>query len=333
MAAAMLCALGLSSCNDPLGPNKNNPATESLRAAEFDVTLLDNEQGWTKDSLYCFEGVWKGDAFYFGYWKLDPMVPNILPDRQNRLEFVISSEAAGFEGVNAASSSKCINIVQDTQDHRRFHLEYVSEGESTITFWNGEGDARREISFQATSKAEIPIEGFLARVDGKEYRFTKQKTITKILKTFKYRNDFPGWDKMHIVELVGPIPLNATRTYSTENPLIIDAGWVLAYLDEDGNACNWDIYQTGDEIGSLREDDEKYQSKLFPDYRWFQKEISTRNNYAPLTPADLRERHLMMWSVKNKYSTWGGLNICITDIIDRSDPEHSKYTDYWFLIN
>jgi hypothetical protein len=332
MAAGMF-ALGLSSCNDPLGPNKNNPPAEILQAADFDITLLDHEQGWTKDSLYCFEGVWKGDAFYFGYFKLDPMVPNILPDRQNQLEFVISSEAAGFEGVNASSSSQCINIVQDTKDRKHFHLEYVAEGESTITFWNGEGDARKEISFLATSKAEIPIEGFLARVDGKEYKFTKNKSTTKVLKTFKYRNDFPGWDQLHIVEIVGPIPLNATRSYDTKNPLIIDAGWVLAYLDEDGNACNWDIYQTDDEIGSLREDDEEFQIKHFPDYRWFQKEISTRNNYAPLTPADLRERHLMMWSVKNKYSTWGGLNICITDIIDRSNPEQSKYIDYWFMIN
>lgn len=338
MAAGMLCALGLSSCNDPLGPNKNNPATESLRAAEFDVTLLDHEQGWTKDSLYCFEGVWKGDAFYFGYWKLDPMVPNILPDRQNRLEFVISSEAAGFEGVNAASSSKCINIVQDTKDHRRFHLEYVSEGESTITFWNGEGDARREISFQATSKAEIPIEGFLARVDGKEYRFSKTNgSATKVLKTFKYRNDFPGWDKMHIVELVGPIPLNATRAYDTQNPLIIEATWSLAYLDEQGNACNWDIYSTDDEIGSLRRNDDIIQKKYFPAYRWLQKQICFPENgmgkKIPITPSDLRERRLMMWSVKNKYSTWGGLNILIEDVLDDSDPEHSKYTDYWFLIN
>ena len=224
--------------------------------------------------------------------------------------------------------------MQDSQDHRRYHLEYVAEGESTITFWNGEGDARREISFLATSKADIPIQGFLARVDGKEYKFTKNnKSVTKVLKTFNYRDDFPGWDKMHIVELVGPIPLNATRQYSTENPLIIDVGWVLAYLDDEGNACEWDIYQADDEIGSLREDDEEFQKQHFPNYRWFQKEISTRNHYAPLTPADLRERHLMMWSVKNKYSTWGGLNICITDIIDRSNPEQSKFIDYWFMIN
>ena len=338
MAAGMLCALGLSSCNDPLGPNKNNPATESLRAAEFDVTLLDHEQGWTKDSLYCFEGVWKDDAFYFGYWKLDPMVPNILPDRQNRLEFVISSEAAGFEGVNAASSSKCINIVQDTQDHRRFHLEYVSEGESTITFWNGEGDARREISFQATSKAEIPIEGFLARVDGKEYRFSKTNgSATKVLKTFKYRNDFPGWDKMHIVELVGPIPLNATRKYDPEKPLIVDCGWVLAYLDEEGNACNWDIYSTDDEVGSLRQNDDEIQKKYFPDYRWIQNEICYPDNglgtRIPIIPADLRERRLMLWSVKNRYATWGAFDICISDIIDQSNPEHAKYIDYWMSIN
>ena len=337
MAAGMF-ALGLSSCNDPLGPNKNNPPAEILQAADFDITLLDHEQGWTKDSLYCFEGVWKGDAFYFGYFKLDPMVPNILPDRQNQLEFVISSEAAGFEGVNASSSSQCINIVQDTKDRKHFHLEYVAEGESTITFWNGEGDARKEISFQATSKAEIPIEGFLARVDGKEYRFSKTNgSATKVLTTFKYRNDFPGWDKMHIVELVGPIPLNATRAYDTQNPLIIQASWVLAYLDEDGNACNWDIYSTDDEIGSLRQNDDEIQKKYFPDYRWIQNEICYPDNgmgkNIPITPADLRERRLMMWSVKNKYSTWGGLNILIEDVIDDSDPEHSKYVDYWFMIN
>lgn len=338
LMAAGLFVLVLSSCNDPLGPNKNNPAAVTLQAADFNVTLLDHEQGWTKDSLYCFEGVWKGDAFYFGYWKLDPMVPNILPDRQNRLEFVISSEATGFEGVNASSSSQCINIVQDSQDHRRYHLEYVAEGESTITFWNGEGDARREISFQATSKADIPIQGFLARVDGKEYKFTKNnKSVTKVLKTFNYRDDFPGWDKMHIVELVGPIPLNATRQYSTENPLIIEATWSLAYLDEKGNACNWDIYTTDDEIGSLRRNDDEIQQNYYPAYRWFQKVICFPENgmgkKIPITPSDLRERCLMMWSVKNKYSTWGGLNILIEDIIDDSDPEHSKFVDYWFMIN
>nr|MCR5071324.1 hypothetical protein [Bacteroidales bacterium] len=170
-AAILLSLAGLASCdkNNPLAPNRNNPPEAGLKAAAFDITLLDHERGYNRDSVYCFEGIWKQDAFYFGYWKLDPMVPNIFPEGQNQLEFRISSEAAGFEGVNASSSSRCINIVQDGADHTRYHLEWVAEGESTITFWNGEGDARQEISFKATSKKHIPFVNLKYRYDGELY--------------------------------------------------------------------------------------------------------------------------------------------------------------------
>ncbi len=319
-AALLLGAAGLVSCdkNNPLGPNRNNPVEVNLQASDFAVTLLDHEKGYEKDSVYCFEGVWKKDAFYFGYWKLDPMTPNILPDGKNQIEFRISSDAAGFEGVNASSSSRCINIVQDGTDHTRYHLEYVAEGESTITFWNGEGATRKEISFQATSKAIIPFEGVIARVDGEEYKFFDKNhpahnDYLKVLKTFKSQNDFPGWDKMHILEIVGPIPLNATPEPDKKYYLLGD--FQLAYLDDEGNGYKWDIYDREDKERSLRVNDPEIEIQHFPDYRWFDKEhmIEDVRHADPhkFIPADFRERRIMLWSVKTRADTYGKITLSI----------------------
>ena len=319
-AALFLAAAGLASCdrNNPLAPNKENPTEVGLKGAAFEVTLLDHEKGFEKDSLYVFEGEWKQDAFYFGYWKLDPMVPNILPEGQNQIEFRISSDAAGFEGVNASSSSRCINIVQDGADHTRYHLEWVAEGESTITFWNGEGAARQEISFQATSKKVIPLEGILARLDGKEYKFLDSHNPSatnyqKLLKTFKSRDDFPGWDKMHILEIVGPIPLNATP--EDDKNYYMMCQFRLAFLDEEGNGCDWDIYSLQDEVRSLRENDPEIEIMRFPDYRWFDEEhmiIDPRKkNPFKFVPADFRERRIMLWSVKTRADTYGRISLSV----------------------
>ena len=336
-AAIFLGAAGLVSCdrNNPLAPNKENPTEVGLKGAAFEVTLLDHEKGFEKDSLYCFEGIWKGDAFYFGYWKLDPMTPNILPDGQNQIEFVISSEAAGFEGVNASSSSRCINIVQDGADHTRYHLEWVAEGESTFTFWNGEGAARQEISFLATSKKVIPLEGILARFDGKEYKFLNgnnpsSTNYKKLLKTFKSRDDFPGWDKMHILEIVGPIPLNATP--EADKKYGMTCYFQLAYLDDDGNGYDWDIYSTTDEVRSERVNDPEIEILRFPDYRWFDEEhmiIDPREkNPWRFVPADFRERRLMLWSVKTRFDTYGKIKLAIEWY--KSDE---SYEDYLLYIN
>lgn len=319
-AAMVLGVAGLASCDkdNPLSPNKNNPTAVKLQASDFSVTLLDHEKGYEKDSVYCFEGVWKEDAFYFGYWKLDPMTPNILPDGRNQLEFKIQSDAAGFEGVNASSSSRCINIVQDGADHTRYHLEYVAEGESTITFWNGEGAARKEISFKATSKAIIPLEGVIARVDGQEYKFFDKNhpahnDYLKVLKTFKSRNDFPGWDKMHILEIVGPIPLNATP--EPEKKYYLIGNFQLAYLDDEGNGYKWDIYDREDKERSLRVNDPEIEIKHFPDYRWFDKEHMIEDvrlaDPRKFIPADFRERRIMLWSVKTKADTYGKITLSI----------------------
>ena len=302
-AAIAICAACLSACNDPMGKNNSNPTATGLKGADFDVTLLDHEKGYEKDSLYCFEGVWKKDAFYFGYWKLDPMTPNILPDGKNQIEFRISSDAAGFEGVNAASSSRCINIVQDGVDHTHYHLEYVSEGESTITFWNGEGATRKEISFQVTSKAYIPIETIKFRIDGELYQMVHTGFGQK--EEFNLLKQFPAgakWEDLPTFELV-PTPLNATLN---ENEVIGATLAISLYrVDENGNgqplmtpdgklvdnAIPWYLSYTYQDM-----------KNFWPDFHWLstqcQPSTSQCSEILRVNFNDLRERHAKVYTTK-----------------------------------
>ena len=166
--AALLCAAAAASCS-PNAHNNDNPVEVSLNGCDFDITILDCEHGYDRDSNYVFEGVWKDGEFRFGHYKLDKMTPNITKD--NAITFRITSEDPMFEGVNASSSARCINIVQDGTDHTVYHLEWVAEGGSSIKFWNGEGETRKEISFRATSRKEIPLEGFYIRFGERTYDF------------------------------------------------------------------------------------------------------------------------------------------------------------------
>ena len=310
-AAILLSLAGLASCdkNNPLAPNRNNPPEAGLKAAAFDITLLDHERGYNRDSVYCFEGIWKQDAFYFGYWKLDPMVPNILPEGQNQLEFRISSEAAGFEGVNASSSSRCINIVQDGADHTRYHLEWVAEGESTITFWNGEGDARQEISFKATSKKHIPFVNLKYRYDGELYTakdLSSAAGYKTLLKPCPQGNT--EWDNMPIYELV-PEPLNATLEENTYlwGGLVVK----LHRVTETGEEDRYTFNSIEDHFlpGSFTEQSDRYKNRI----RMTKKDICDRwpqtrlyssfpddNTVVPLNFNDLRERRTVAYRVIHK---------------------------------
>ena len=217
----------LSSCNDdPLGENKNNPPTVSLPAAEFSVIQYDYEHGFHPDSNYVFESILEKDgSFRYGLDKLDKLVPNIFPDEENRIEFVITSEDPSFKGVNASSSAQCVNIVSDGSDNSRFHLEWNGEGYSTITFWNGDGETKKGVSFMVTSYKEIPMTGLLIRYNHVAY------SNFFCLRMYKYNKTEPGKSEMEIsgsdspvrvksafvykdnelpvIEIVGPIPLNA----------------------------------------------------------------------------------------------------------------------------
>lgn len=305
-AALLLGVAGLTSCNknNPLAPNKNNPAEAALKAAAFEVTLLDHERGYDRDSAYVFEGVWKQDAFHFGYLKLDPMVPNILPDGRNQLEFRISSDAAGFEGVNASSSSRCINIVQDGADHTRYHLEWVAEGESTITFWNGEGASRKEISFLATSKAHIPIETIKFRIDGELYGMLhsgwSQTEEFHVLKQFP---EGAKWEDLPTFELV-PVPLNATLE---DEQFILT--WLTAALfrvDEKGNGAPlmtdkglinndkpWFLSYTYQDLKAFWPKFRWLKTQCLPSETGFMSEDAIRVNFN-----DLRERHSKVYTTR-----------------------------------
>lgn len=233
-AVLLLGAALLSSCdkNNPLAPNKSNPTEYSLPGHDFTVMVEDYEHGFSKDSNYVFEGVFKDGEFRFGLDKLDPMTLNILPDNQNQLILKVSSETEGFQGVNASSSARCINIVPDGNDHTVYHLEWVAEGESTITLWCGEDATRKTITFKATSKKEIPLEGFAMRIGNRineawGYHATpsskediavyggsgydkkennKKSTWDGILPEYS-----TNYDNLTPVEIV-PVPLNATNT-------------------------------------------------------------------------------------------------------------------------
>jgi len=171
--AVTIIVMCFASCNRALAPNSENPPEVALHSANFDVLLLDYERGYVRDSSYCFEGELRDEVFYFGHDKKIPMVPNIFPNDENRLEFKVSSDVAGFEGVNASSSSRCVNIVQDGTDHTKYHLEWVAEGTSTITFWNGEGNSMKKKSFTVTSYKTIPLVGIKFRYGDSEYAVTR----------------------------------------------------------------------------------------------------------------------------------------------------------------
>lgn len=220
----LLGAACLPSCikEGPDAPNTANPPEMALPGCEFGITLLDCEAG--RDSSYVFEGVWKEGAFRFGFDKLDEMTPNILPDGRNRLVFKVFSDSPDFGGVNASSSARCINVLPVGTDCRSYELEWVAEGESTITLWCGEGPSRREVCFRATSRKEIPFTGIRVRFhDGRESsvqiaRFLHGDSIPAYGSAALFDGD---WSHCRMMEIIGPEPLNATLVNESGEALML----------------------------------------------------------------------------------------------------------------
>ncbi len=314
------------SCSKASLGNKNNPVTASLPAADFEITMLDYERGYDRDSNYVFEGVWENDAFLFGVYKTEKMVPNITPD--NGITFRITSDSPSFQGVNASSSKACINIVQDGHDHTVYHLEWAAEGESTITFWNGDGATKKQVSFTATSKKVIPLEGFKYRTRRDEFMFKKYyadyyewglggSIIAPPASHHEWRFDYDAaektmspdwnnagcnaydkdWGRMDPVEIY-PVPLNAT---ATDQPLIL----VLGYSCVTPN-------------GHIEDEEvDKLNTANYSQFRWFNPKqrkpkeysISSKNtdaeakqiwaeayeNNLNVYPSDLRERRIKLF--------------------------------------
>lgn len=353
LGAALLAA----SCSKAILGNSNNPVAVSLPSADFGITILDYERGYDRDSNYVFEGVWEKDAFLFGVYKTEKMVPNITPD--NGITFRINSDSPNFQGVNASSSKACIDIVQDGNDHTVYHLEWVEEGETTITFWNGEGESKKEISFTATSKKEIPLEGFKYRTAMKEYIFTKfyadhyiqaRESIVQQLNhhEWKYSNDisdytnFPSWrsagcnyyyddwEKMVPIEIY-PVPLNATPT---AKPMIMGVGYTCTCPE-----------------GPLSEDKiDALNTANYPQFRWFKPKQRKTYPFEPnedsdeaykkaweekmqdqmrVYPSDLRERRIKLFYSENKGRPGFSMEIYCGNEYDFEQKDMTYYHFRW----
>ena len=323
LALALLGIFALGACHPkdgPEGPNPNNPTEYALEACAFGLNVQDCERGFSRDSNYIFEGVYRDGKFYFGEEKRDEMVLNITPDNKIILNAVAESDK--FRGVNASSSSRCINIVSDGPDHTAYHLEWVAEGESTITLWNGEGAGRQEISFKVTSRKEIPLEGIAFRYDGSIYKFQKVIPTEYVSEgTFQYmllkawKNGKENLDYLPTFELVGPIPLNATPT--------------VLYLTQDFTAF---IPDPNDRVYGKEVSVYDFNERLYKDYRWFPEyslpsfpegyneqnwetcplELQSEwqhqylESMLKLYPSDLRERRIKLWVDKTSERSLGG---------------------------
>lgn len=262
-------------------PNTANPPEASLRGEPFTLSVLDQERGFCRDSVYVFEGEYRDGHFWFGSEKKDTMQLNITPD--NGIVLKVRSDSPDFEGVNAASSSRCINIVPDGRDRCTYHLEWVAEGRSTISLWCGEGPDRQELRFSATSRKEIPMEGIKVRLDGQEYRMRRRTAAEQEHPTlfsdpaihFNGTGDRYFPDKMSsgyvTLEIIGPEPLNATPT-TTLNMAYDCFGIADHYADIRYNARAYSkrlsTFVQGDiwnkHYGLYEENKAKYR-----DFRWF----------------------------------------------------------------
>ncbi|MCR4860731.1 MAG: hypothetical protein K5910_08725 [Bacteroidales bacterium] len=329
--AALLLSASLLSCrkDNPDAPNTNNPPVLELSGAPFSLSVLDRERGRNPDSLYVFEGVWREGHFRFGKEQLDTMQLNLTPD--NALLLSVSSEDPAFEGVNASSSSRCIDIVPDEGSRRRFRLERVGEGRTTVTLWNGTGAARQEIRFTLTARDEIPVEGILVRIDGQEcpmygdaswvssfngYRLGKSPSawepwLQQLVKSFPGRREDDWTDHLRI-EVAGCIPLNATPvtiTTAADGIGIID---LQAHRSELPTLIDPETGQTNHRW--MRISDFYLQNLSHnPEFRWFTPLELTPDLYRDSAggselgvryadderykywPADLRERSAFVW--------------------------------------
>lgn len=283
-AAVLLAALYACRKQCPDSPNTNNPPEVSLPSAAFSITVLDCERGRHPDSAYVFEGIWADGHFRFGRERLDTMQLNL--SGTNGIILKISSEDPAFEGVNACSSTRAVDIVPDGKDHRQYHLERVCEGASAITLWNGEGAARQEIRFTATSREDIPAEAVRIRIDGREYlmshRFNSAGSLSgyrigrspsawepelqELVKVFPGRREDDWTDHVEL-EIAGCVPLNAT------GPDFTIACDLIGLIDEQAHRSNLPTINpaTGEPVYRWMRISSLYLENLAhnPDFRWF----------------------------------------------------------------
>jgi hypothetical protein len=317
-AAALLlsfAAILFPACDKcrPDGPNRNNPPVADLPSAAFTLRVLDHERGFHPDSAYIFEGIWHDGHFWFGRQKLDTMQLNIAPD--NALVLEVSSDDPAFEGVNAASSTRSIDIIPDTRDRRIYHLERIAEGRSEITLWNGDGPSRREIRFTVTSRAEIPLEGIKVRINGEViemfsgFNYALPEGLDYTMSEYaKAVRDFKGYKRedfnTHVdFDIIGGIPLNANKAVlhiAFDDIGIIDHGNMHENVPPHVWLKAWNLYEENIWHNSEFNWFQFYDPGYHSDDSWGASYLKMPQTYFEnpgysINPQDLRERFAWVW--------------------------------------
>ena len=167
LAALMLGVLAmgsLTSCKkDPL--DEFNPKTDTIAEAPFSVkgTEKRSDGGYvltwdiTKTTVDCVQE------------ELDELA--ITPFNTFTFEAVPESASATFPGINAKTDNACIKLERKNQNS--FSISYVSDGDATITVWNGNETGNTTVTFKVQARKTIPVEGLLVRIDDKEEALIK----------------------------------------------------------------------------------------------------------------------------------------------------------------
>ena len=188
-----------ASCNREAAvqANPNNPEFIETERLDFSVMIDDIRTGFDPDSVYHFTpkiiNAEDGTVSYSsgrtvfdrGKGQITHAGPSNVNDEAtaayNR-EFSFTGQQCSLtvtpyctitltasSPVNASSSTDAVDVVRDDTGGFRYHLEYVRDGASTITLWNGEGASANEWRLAVKSAASIPLTGIRVKFENHNY--------------------------------------------------------------------------------------------------------------------------------------------------------------------
>ena len=223
----MLAGAVVVACQkDPLADV--NPNAQNLSEAGFSL------KGTEKRSEGTYVLPWtisKGGAVDSELEELDELA--ITPFNTFTFD-AVPDNASGFPGINAKTDNACIKLERKNQNS--FSISYVSDGDATITVWNGIQSGQTTITFKVQARKTIPVEGLLVLIDGEEEVLMKAVPLgttnmeKKIFYTVPYLSDdkveynpsnattleqmYSGYDRedlnLHKVEFLHLVPENTT---------------------------------------------------------------------------------------------------------------------------
>jgi len=155
----MLAGAVVVACQkDPL--DEVNPKTETITEAPFSLKGKETRS----DGTYVLPWtISKGGVMDSELEELDELA--ITPFNTFTLE-AVPDNASGFPGINARTDNACIKL--ERKDQSSFSISYVSDGDATVTVWNGNKDGNTSVTFKVQARKSIPVEGLLVRIDDKE---------------------------------------------------------------------------------------------------------------------------------------------------------------------